>query len=287
MAHFPTALIWLALSPLPATTAAAEARMEWSLDLPRFDAQFGGLSAIEADDAGTHITVMSDRGGLYSATVSRIGGGAALSDIMPLSFLSPDGRPMTVGKNDTEGLAFAPSGERVVSTENPARVLTLGDDGATAPVETPDSFREMQTNGSLEALAIGPDGAVYTMPERSGRFDEPFPVYRYAGGLWDVAFALPRDDAFLPVGADFGPDGRLYILERDFGPLGFRSRVFSQRADGTDRIVELETQMGDHGNLEGLAVWRDAGGRIRLLMVADDNFSIWQRSELVEYSIQH
>jgi len=91
------------------------------------------------------------------------------------------------------------------------------------------------------------------------------------------------------VAADFGPDGRLYVLERQFrGLMGFASRVRRFRL-GMDRLLAeetlLETAVGLHDNLEGLSVWRDAGGALRLTMIADDNFSFFQRTEIVEYRV--
>jgi len=137
---------------------------------------------------------------------------------------------------------------------------------------------------------MAPDGALYTMPERSGGASRPFPVYRYRDGEWTRPFSIPRRGPFLPVGADFGPDGRLYLLERHLGGIsGFLSRVRSFRIDGDlllDERPVLETSAGQHDNLEGIAVWKDKGGHIRLTMVSDDNFFILQRTELVEYRLE-
>ena len=47
----------------------------------------------------------------------------------------------------------------------------------------------------------------------------------------------------------------------------------------------LETPTGTHENLEGLAVWRDPEGRLRLTMVADDNFNLFLRNQIVEYRL--
>lgn len=148
----------------------------------------------------------------------------------------------------------------------------------------------MQQNSSLEALAIGPDGALYVLPERSGRLTRPFPVYRYAGGAWTQPFEIPRRGEFLMTGADFGPDGRLYLLERHLASIfGFQTRVRSFRVAEnrvSDERVELVTSTGTHDNLEGIAVWRDAAGRIRLTMVSDDNFRAFQVTEFVEYRLK-
>lgn len=40
-----------------------------------------------------------------------------------------------------------------------------------------------------------------------------------------------------------------------------------------------------HDNLEGISVWQDPDGRIRLTMISDDNFMVFQRTEIVEYAV--
>ncbi|WP_299349376.1 hypothetical protein [uncultured Shimia sp.] len=52
---------------------------------------------------------------------------------------------------------------------------------------------------------------------------------------------VPRLDGFDPVGADFGPDGRLFILERGFNGVGFRSRV--RRFDVTEGGAQNEVEV--------------------------------------------
>ena len=90
------------------------------------------------------------------------------------------------------------------------------------------------------------------------------------------------------MGADVGPDGRLYLLERNFrGLLGFRSRVrrFGLGPDGITSTEELlSTGTLQYDNLEGISVWDDGLG-IRLTMISDDNFLPVQRTELVEYRV--
>ena len=191
---------------------------------------------------------------------------------------------------DSEGLALAPDGTAYVSFEGDARVerfAALDGPGTVLPV--PREFLGMQDNASLEALAVDAQGTLYTLPERSGAQGRPFPVFRYRGGRWDRPFDIPRRGAFLAVGADIGPDGRFYLLERQFlGIGGFASRVRSFRLDGdaiADERVEMESAPGTHDNLEGIAVWRAPDGGLRMTMVADDNFSWLLRSEIVEYRV--
>ncbi len=101
-----------------------------------------------------------------------------------------------------------------------------------------------------------------------------------------IAF-LPRRGSFLPTGADIGPDGLLYILERAFTALGFRSRIrrLDPAAPGAGVQTLITTPMGLHDNLEGISVWRSNTGATCLTLVSDDNFLAIQTSELVEYAL--
>ena len=98
---------------------------------------------------------------------------------------------------------------------------------------------------------------------------------------------MPQRGPFQPTGADIGPDGLLYILERAFTPLGFRSRI--RRVDPNSPGVEAQTLIttspGVHDNLEGISVWQSHSGATCLTLVSDDNFLAIQTSELVEYAL--
>lgn len=274
-----------ASQPYPAGFLSA---LEWQME----DANFGGLSGIELSDDGMSFLAVTDRGAWTRGTFTRDPEGRISSvQASPMRFLR--GRfeaPLQKGRNDAEGLAVATDGTVYISFENVARVLRYDSiDGPAANLLTPRQFSSLQRNSALEALAIAPDGTLYTLPERSGAMERPFPIWRYRNGTWDQAFGLRRDGGYLAVGADIGPDGRFYLLEREFhGVTGFASRVRSFALSETglsDERTEFTSAVGQHDNLEGISVWRDAGGAIRLTMIADDNFKFFQTTEIVEYRI--
>jgi hypothetical protein len=259
----------------------------WQMD----DPAFGGFSAIELTQDGQHFTALTDRAHLMQGHLTRDSTGQITAITPgPLTLLRGiEGAPLTDKTTDSEGLALAPQGGFYVSFEGYHRIrhYPAADQPATNVPSHPD-FAGLQLNSGLEALSIDGRGHLFTLPERSGALDRPFPVYRFDGQGWDIPFHIPRSGAFLPVGADFGPDGRLYLLERALTGPGFRSRI--RRFDVTgDRVnaeeVVLQTSTAQHDNLEGLSVWQDAQGRIRLTMIADDNFKFFQRTEIVEYAI--
>lgn len=253
---------------------------------------FGGFSALELSDDGLGFTTLSDHGIAVTGGLIREDGRITGTRAWKMHVLrDARGRPLPRFRNDSEGLAMAPGGGFYVSFEgdNTRVSFYATPDAPARDLPIPRDFHGFQRNSSLEALAIDPQGRLYTLPERSGRFDKPFTVYVYDGTRWTAPYRITRSDDFLAVGADFGPDGRFYLLERDFtGIFGFRSRVRRfDLTEGAPQVGEtvLETATGTHGNLEGLSVWRDPEGLIRLTMVADNNYKSFLPNEIVEYRL--
>jgi hypothetical protein len=254
------------------------------------DYRFGGLSGIEVSADGLTFFALSDAGGIIAGQFVRDAVGRIISvNAAPVRPLKARGHSMLAnGRTDAEGLALAPDGSLYVSFERAARVLHYADPAASATnlPEHPD-FARMQNNSSLEALAIDADGTLFTLPERSGGTEKPFPVYRFRDGVWDQTLNVPRSGTFLAVGADIGPDGRFYLLERQFtGIAGFATRLRSfaiTETAMTDERLHMQSIRGQHDNLEGVSVWRDAQGRLRATMVSDDNFNFFQSTQIVEY----
>lgn len=254
--------------------------------------RFGGISAVEITGDGLHFTAVSDRGRYTTGTLKRDTNGEIIGvQAAKMRLLKGQaGHPIARSQADSEGLAVAPDGTVFVSFEGPARVLRYADiSGHAKRLPRADAFAKMVSNASLEALAVDKQGWLYTLPERSPGFGQPFPVFVFRNGQWDQPFGIPRLGTFLPVAADFGPDGKLYLLERQFrGLMGFASRVrrFTLSADSIlHEEILLQSYSGQHDNLEGISVWRDARGDLRLTMISDNNFFFLQHTEFVEYRV--
>ena len=249
---------------------------------------FGGMSGFELAEDGESFVAISDRGSFVEGRLIRENGRITrVEGTAPRPLMNTGGNPMhRKMAQDAEGLAIAADGRRYISFEGRARVWAYPTMARAQALPSHPDFDGMQNNSALEALAVDSRGWLYTMPERSGLLTRPFPVYRFNGTRWDQPFAIPRVGGFQPTGADIGPDGMFYLLEREFTGLGFRSRVrrfpLSETALGPGEVL-LVSHLARHDNLEGLAVTRAATGQIRLTMISDDNFNPFQRSEIVEY----
>jgi hypothetical protein len=267
-------------------TSAAEARLlsrfHWETDNP----ELGGFSALEVGEDGLALTVLMDRGRLVQGRLLRTSAGIeGVSATAETNLLGLDGQPLSEDDDDSEGLVLDGLGGFSVSFEGPARVWHYASpDAVPTEIKLSREFAQMQNNASLESLAAA-DGALLTMPERSSRFDKDFPIYRFDGTRWSVLRELSRDGPFLITGADVGPDGYLYILERDFVGVGFRSRI--RRMDLADGATEtlMVSAPWEYDNLEGISAWRDGEGRLRLTTVSDNNFLAIQKTEFVEFVV--
>ena len=249
---------------------------------------FGGYSALHISNNGERMIALSDRSTLVSAQIAR--NSHEIVRILLLDqwlVLSSTGRVLSGYAGDSEGIAVAPDGGFYISFEGIHRVAYYPAPGVQARVlPRPESFDDLIRNGSFEALAIDDQGRVYTLPEKNRTAQGDIPVYRWDGYKWSTPFVLPTRGSFLPVAADFDPDGRLYLLERTLSLIGFRSRLrrwqITEDFPHTEEVL-FETTTGAHDNLEGLSIWRDNQNRLRATMISDDNFLTLQQTELVEY----
>ena len=248
---------------------------------------FGGFSALEQSEDGTAFTILSDRALVVTGRFRR-GENGAVTGVETEGrerILDPGGNRLPRLRGDSEGLAITADGTVYISLEGDVRVRVEAHDGLPpALLPTHPDFGRMHENRALESLAVDAQGVFYTLPERPFEGEDSFPVYAFRDGAWAVAFRLPGREGFAMAGADVGPDGRLYLLERDLAGLGFRTGLRRIALDGTGEEVLLTTATGTHDNLEGLDVWRDAEG-LRATMISDDNFRFFQQTEIVDYRL--
>jgi len=281
--------------------ALAETKLEllssytWEED----NLEHGGYSGrLHLGVDGKSLIAVSDRGDYVSGEIVRLG--KEIIDVTreSMGFLkpapwstnaTPEGRPPPFNSN-AEALAVSSDGIVWVAFEGFHRLRRFEAlDAAAGGVKGHDDFPSFQSNSGMEALAVDAKGRLYTLPERSGKWTRPFQVYRREGKTWMRWAKLPRRDRFLPTGADIGPDGRFYLLERRFEVLqGFAMRIRRFDLDETglsNEVTLLESPFRIYGNTEGISVWRAQDGSLRVTVITDDNFSFLQSTQLHEFRV--
>lgn len=276
----------LLLSGCAASSDAQTARLSSQVEWNGRGAAFGGLSGLLiAPDGGSLLTV-SDKGLLIEADLTRRADCrlTGVREIARIRLRDPDGVEQFDKQADAESLARR-GDDLLIALEGRNTIWRLAtNDALPVPLDVPPGITALQFNSGIEALASTPDGTLYAIPERSGALERPFPVFRLRGDVWDDLLQIPRDPPFMPTGADIGPDGRLYVLERDFTGIGFRAQVRSFAVgDALEDMRRVLAPVSTLDNAEGIGVWRDARGQLRMTIISDDNFIFLQRTLISEY----
>jgi hypothetical protein len=195
---------------------------------------------------------------------------------------------------DTEALAHLPDGSLVIGAEGGRRLFRMTSDGRPAsPVSLPGFLRDLPPNEGLEALATMPDGGLIAISEGGfeGGQDSELVVAGVLNGKETLRLDVRAPDGFRPTGADVAGD-KLFLLERRVSllgglearllamPLGEIDTAARRPLDGTE-LVRLGAGSFPE-NFEGVAARQAEDGRYLIYLVADDNFSVLQRTLLLQ-----
>jgi hypothetical protein len=264
---------------------------------------FGGLSAIRLDAKGERFTSLSDKGTWFTGRIVYSGREmTGLADVEAAPMLGADGRPITArGWFDSESLAF--DGQiAYVGLERVNQVLRFDfSKGATrAPGEAialPPAAKKLPFNKGLEALVFVPkgmplEGTLIAISERgldpSGNL-----IAFLIGGPSPGQFSVRRTENFDVSDAVLLPSGDLLILERKFSLLtgvGIRIRSIPLKSVVPGAVVDgpsiFDADLGDEiDNMEGIDAHVTEEGDTVLTMVSDDNFSLIQRTLLLQFTL--
>lgn len=282
----------LMIRPVPVDMQSAGAlRLLGAVELVADAAAFGGFSGLEVSGDGASMLAVSDAGAWLTARLIR--GGDALQGLTATGWgplHDPAGGVDMRGEyRDAEGLAAAPGGGWIISFEGVDRLTRFA--APDAPEQTLRLFAEADgfgRNSGLEALALRPDGTLLAVRE-NGAADDPAQqaLILAPDGATLRQIALPKAPGLRIVGADIDEDGRLWTVQRGFTLLGgffFALEVADPDGDGYGAPRRLGMVKGEGAdNAEGLSVWRDDLGRVRLAVISDDNFFPLQRTILYDF----
>jgi hypothetical protein len=266
-------------------------------------ANFGGLSAIRVEKDGRGFLSVTDTGDWVRGRIDYAAGKPiGLSDVVIAPILAADGRrAKDIGLWDAESLALF-AGQAFVGIERQHTVLAfdIAAAGLTArgrSVPLPAFVQRWWSNRGIEALGVVPEGSplagkLIGLSERSHEGENPsegFVINR--DGSDAFRFSVMRADGFDTTALDVMPNGDLLILERFFTPRRGvamrlkRLKLADIRPDAVLKAEILLTLDNTHhiDNMEAVSVHPGPDGDLRLTLLSDDNFSIAQRTLLLQF----
>ena len=288
----------------PSRTQFGALTFRGGLELTSTHQHFGGVSAIRVDADGANFLAVSDKGHWLRARIVYDGTrptGIADAEMAPV--LAHDGKPLAArGWYDTESIA-RDGGIVWLGIERVNRIVRLdvGRDGLLAraqPILVPAGIRQLPYNKGLECLEFVPAGlplqhTLIAISERG--LDEAGNIKGFLiGHSGPSEFSVLRIGDFDVTDCAATPKGDLLVLERSFSRLrGVSMRIRRvpltsiQSGATIDGPALIEADMNYQiDNMEGLSVHRDATGALVLTLISDDNFSIIQRTLLLQFTLE-
>ncbi len=264
---------------------------------------FGGLSGLRLDSKGERFISFSDKGSWFTGRIVYQGTEmTGLADVEAAPMLGPDGKPITArGWFDSELIAL--DGSLVyIGLERVNMVLRFdfskGFTRALAEVvPMPTAVKKLPFNKGLEALVMVPRGlplagTLIALSERgldaSGNL-----IAFLVGGPSPGQFSVRRTDNFDISDATLLPSGELLVLERKFSlvnGVGIRIRNIPLKSVAPGAVVDgpsiFEADLGNEiDNMEGIDSFVTPEGDTVLTLVSDDNFSMIQRTLLLQFTL--
>ena len=264
---------------------------------------FGGLSGLRLDSKGERFISFSDKGSWFTGRIVYRGSEmTGLADVEAAPMLGPDGKPITTrGWFDSESIAL--DGSLVyIGLERVNMVLRFDfSKGFTRSraevVPMPPAVKKLPFNQGLEALVMVPSGlplagTLIALSERgldaSGNL-----IAFLVGGPTPGQFSVRRTDNFDISDATLLPSGQLLVLERKFSlvnGIGIRIRRIPLASVAPGAVVDgpsiFDADLGSEiDNMEGIDSFVTPEGYTVLTLVSDDNFSMIQRTLLLQFTL--
>jgi hypothetical protein len=264
---------------------------------------FGGLSALHLDEKGERFISLSDKGDWFTGRLTYSGKNLkGMADVTSARMLGPDGKRITSrGWFDTESLAFDGS-VAYVGLERVNQILRFdfskgGIRSRGEPIAVPPALSKLPFNKGIESLVFVPKdqplaGTLIAISER-GLDSSGNTIGFLIGGPAPGQFSVVRNNDYDISDAMLLPSGDLLLLERKFSILkgvGIRIRRVPLASVKPDALIDgatiFEVDLSyEIDNMEGIDAHVTAEGETVLTLISDDNFSMIQRTLLLQFTL--
>jgi hypothetical protein len=248
--------------------------------------------------------MISDQGAWFTGRIRYSGREmVGLDDVEAAPLLNAEGRPITEKRNWYDSESIARDGDIVyVGLERVNQLMRFDfSKGFTRSrgevVPLPAAARKLPSNKGLEALVFVPKGlplagTLIAMSERGLDRDGNL-ISFLVGGPTPGQFSVRRTEDFDISDAVLLPSGELLILERKFSwfsGINIRIRSIALKSIAPDAVVDgVSIFAADLGhevdNMEGIDAHVTPEGETVLTLVSDDNFSLLQRTLLLQFTL--
>jgi len=268
-------------------------------ELASTDSRFGGLSGLTLSQDGQILYAVSDRGYWFSAQLSHDAKGrlTGLGSWEVASLLGANGKALISRQRDAEALARDVDGSFIVAFEQVPRLWRYppSQKPFTQPprsIPLPPEIHRAPSNGGIEAFTILPNRGFLILTERFRNPDGSIKGWLVDKKRFTSLSYLSSDD-FLPTDIATLPNGDILLLERRYKwhtgavvrlrRLPHTSLRAGARLKGKEIVLIGPPLAVD--NFEGIALRPDSKGGILLYLISDDNYSILQRTLLLQFRL--
>jgi hypothetical protein len=265
---------------------------------------FGGLSGLRLDARGERFISFSDHGSWFTGRIVYRGREmTGLEDVEAAPMLGADGKPITArGWFDTESIALDGS-DVYIGLERVNQVLRFDfSKGFTRSrgevVPMPAAVLKLPNNKGLEALVFVPKGqplagTLIAISERGLDIRGNLIAF-LVGGPTPGQFGVRRTNKYDVSDAVLLPSGDLLVLERKFSWIEgvcIRIRRIALASVAPGAVVDgpaiFEADLGvEIDNMEGIDAHVTPEGDTVLTLISDDNFSMIQRTLLLQFTLR-
>ncbi|RTE89567.1 esterase-like activity of phytase family protein [Bradyrhizobium sp. LVM 105] len=269
---------------------------------------FGGLSGIRLDARGERFLAVSDQGGWFTGRIRYAEGKmVGLDEVEAAPLLGAEGRPITEKRLWWDSESIARDGSLVyVGLERVNQILRYdfargGTRARGEVIPVPAGVRRLPSNKGLEALVVVPKGKDHSLPlagtliafsERGLDADGNLTAF-LIGGPTPGQFSVRRTEKYDISDAVLLPSGELLILERKFSwftGVNIRIRSIPLKSIAPGALVDgpalFVADLGHEiDNMEGIDAHVTPEGETVLTLISDDNFSMLQRTLLLQFTL--